>query len=235
MSKTAAAGGGTRGGSPLAPRLFGFPPAGALGADAAECGAAPCAGVGAEPSPEPRYLILGSFPSAQSLERREYYGNQRNHFWSIVAACLGKLEPKAYGGKLALLREARIALWDVYAACERPGSLDKDIAAGAPNPLSEFISRHPDIEAIGLNGGTAAAAFAAGLRGIGWPNSGHLVKELIPRLARAGDTALWRPSFDPSRELRIARLPSTSPVPTAVYRTAADKLPLWRRFFTIQM
>jgi TDG/mug DNA glycosylase family protein len=224
MSRSATAVEGFIGDSPTPPRLFGFPPAGALGAQA-----------GAEPSPEPRYLILGSFPSAQSLERREYYGNPRNHFWRVVAICFGKPEPQAYGDKLALLREVRIALWDVYAACERPGSLDKDISAGAPNPLGEFIARHPEIETIGFNGGKAAEAFAAGIRNAGWLNSGRLGEAQIPRLDRTGDTALWRPGFDPSRELRIARLPSTSPVPTAGFRTAEDKLPIWKRFFTIQM
>lgn len=225
MSRTAEAGGGSRGASPPSPRLFGFQPAGALGAAAAECGAAPGTGSGDELTPEPRYLILGSFPSAQSLERREYYGNPRNHFWRIVAICFGKPEPRSYGDKLALLREGRIALWDVYAACERLGSLDKDIAAGAPNPIAAFIRLHTSIEAVGLNGGTAAAAFLAGISG-GVP---------LPRLARAGDSASWAPSFDPAWTIRVARLPSTSPVPTAGFRTAEDKLPLWKRFFTIHL
>ncbi len=208
-----------------APRLVGFPPAGALGTDAAEWGAAHGVETGAEPSPEPRFLILGSFPSAQSLERREYYGNPRNHFWRIVARCLGRPEPGAYGEKLALLREGRIALWDAYAACERQGSLDKDIVAGAPNPVVRFIALHPSIEAVGLNGGAAAAAFLAGLSG-GIP---------LPRLAYSGDSALWTPGFDQARTMRVARLPSTSPVPTAGFKSAEDKFPLWKRFFTIQM
>ncbi len=221
------AGGGDSCEGGATPRLSGFPPAGALGADAAEWGAEPGAEACAEPSPEPRFLILGSFPSAQSLERREYYGNPRNHFWRIVAFCLGRAEPRAYGDKLALLREGRIALWDAYAACERLGSLDKDIAAGAPNPIAAFVELHTSIEAVGLNGGTAAAAFLAGFPG-GIPLP-------LPRLARSGDSALWTPGFDPARTMRVARLPSTSPVPTAGFKTAEDKYPLWKRFFTIQM
>lgn len=211
-----AGGEGSREGA-ASPRLMGFPPAGALGAGAEEWGA--------DPSPEPRFLILGSFPSAQSLERREYYGNPRNHFWGIVASCLGRPEPADYGDKLALLREGRVALWDVYAACERRGSLDKNISAGAPNPVARFVAAHPGILAIGLNGGAAATAFLAGLsRDVS-----------IQRLARSGDSSPWTPSFDPARTIRVARLPSTSPVPTAGFRSAADKFPLWKRFFTIQM
>lgn len=222
MSKS---GGGRACDGGAAPRLSGFPPAGALGADAAEWGAAQGDEAGADHSPEPRFLILGSFPSAQSLERREYYGNPRNHFWRVAAFCLGRAEPRAYGEKLALLREGRIALWDAYAACERHGSLDKDIAAGTPNPIVRFIALHPTIEAVGLNGGAAAAAFLAGIPG-GVP---------LPRLARSGDSARWTPGFDQARTMRVARLPSTSPIPTAGFKTAEDKFPLWKRFFTIQM
>src|SRR4029453_13419391 len=31
-----------------------------------------------------RVLVLGSFPSKQSLEKQEYYGNRQNHFWQIM-------------------------------------------------------------------------------------------------------------------------------------------------------
>ena len=34
----------------------------------------------------PEVIILGSFPSRQSLLKNEYYGNPRNHFWQIIEA-----------------------------------------------------------------------------------------------------------------------------------------------------
>jgi hypothetical protein len=34
----------------------------------------------------PDVLILSSFPSRQSLEKKEYYGNPMNHFWHILEA-----------------------------------------------------------------------------------------------------------------------------------------------------
>ena len=34
--------------------------------------------------PDPRILVLGSFPSALSLEKVEYYANPRNQFFAII-------------------------------------------------------------------------------------------------------------------------------------------------------
>jgi len=41
-------------------------------------------------STQSRVLILGSFPSAISLEKGQYYGNGKNHFWDIMGLLLGE-------------------------------------------------------------------------------------------------------------------------------------------------
>lgn len=187
--------------------LSGFPPAGAVGG-----------GIG------PRFLVLGSFPSVRSLEKREYYGNPRNHFWTMVAASLGLPEPREYSQKIEMLEKGRIVIWDVFASCERKGSLDKAIIHAIPNPIVAFLSRNPSIVAIGANGGTASAALAAEL--------GLRAKQ---RLAKTGDRFLWSFPLADERGVTLFRLPSTSPVPSADYRTAADKVALWKEFFTIRM
>jgi hypoxanthine-DNA glycosylase len=55
-----------------------------------------------------RVLILGSFPSAQSLATRQYYANPRNAFWPITSELFG-FEPSApYERRLAALQSHRL-------------------------------------------------------------------------------------------------------------------------------
>lgn len=35
-----------------------------------------------------KVLIVGSMPGRQSLEKQQYYGNPRNHFWPIIGEIL---------------------------------------------------------------------------------------------------------------------------------------------------
>ncbi len=35
-----------------------------------------------------KILILGTMPGIQSLEKHEYYGNERNAFWKIIFSLL---------------------------------------------------------------------------------------------------------------------------------------------------
>ncbi len=84
-------------------------------------------------SPSARVLVLGSLPGRLSLERGEYYANPQNAFWKIIAARTLDLPPD-YAGRVAVLIEQHIALWDVLAAATRSGSLDAAIRKDAiPN------------------------------------------------------------------------------------------------------
>ena len=71
-------------------------------------------------------LVLGSFPGAASLAQ-QYYGHPQNHFWRILQspapAPLPPAGPQHYAQRCAWLLERRLGLWDVYASCEREGSL----------------------------------------------------------------------------------------------------------------
>ncbi|MEI6874399.1 MAG: DNA-deoxyinosine glycosylase [Spirochaetota bacterium] len=174
-----------------------------------------------------KVLILGSFPSRKSLGAGEYYGHPRNHFWPILAEIARENgvgapgAPRDWDGKVLLLDRLGVALWDLVASCERPGSLDADISGEILNPVADFVSRHPSIERVGLNGAAAAAFF-----------SRHFAPETGLGSAAIGQVLPWilRTTGGLERRILLARLPSTSPIPTSRFRTTSDRLPWWSGF-----
>jgi hypoxanthine-DNA glycosylase len=126
-------------------------------------------------------LILGSFPSAQSLAVRQYYANPRNAFWRITGELFG-FEPDApYDARLAALQARGLALWDVLHACRRRGSADSAIEPKSlvVNDFAGLFAEHPAISRVYFNGAKAAGLFG-----------------------RLADAPEW---------IRYQRLPSTSP------------------------
>lgn len=105
-----------------------------------------------------RTLILGSFPSAQSLVAGKYYANPRNAFWSITGELFGFVATAPYDRRLAELQSHGIALWDVLHACRRSGSADSaiDPTSLVVNDFSEFFADYPAITAVYFNGAKAA-------------------------------------------------------------------------------
>lgn len=145
-----------------------------------------------------RVLILGSMPGQASLDAQEYYAYKQNAFWRIMGDLIGAGPALPYGQRLARLKSAGIALWDVMAACERKGSLDADIVAGSiqPNDFAGFFAEHPAISHVFFNGAAAETSFR---------------RLVLPGLADRG--------------LHLLRLPSTSPAHAA--SAYADKLAAW--------
>ena len=102
-----------------------------------------------------RVLILGSMPGAESLRQRQYYAFRHNAFWRIMGELYGFSVDTPYPERLAILKAHRIALWDVLAECERPGSLDSSIRAPRPNDIRRLAKKLPRLEKILCNGGAA--------------------------------------------------------------------------------
>ena len=112
-----------------------------------------------------RLLLLGSFPGVASLQAQAYYGHPRNQFWRLVDESLGlPLAAADYPLRLALLRDARVGLWDVIAQTRRSGSLDSQIRDPLSSDLVGLTLRLPELQTIAFNGGTAARL---GLRQLG--------------------------------------------------------------------
>ena len=148
----------------------------------------------------PRVLLLGSLPGALSLAKQQYYAQPRNAFWSIMSALCGAGPDAEYEYRIARLAAAGIALWDVLAAAERPGSLDSAIVESSvrTNNFDGFFRTHASIGAVFFNGKKAAQLFE---------------KRVLPGLDGVSDT------------LVRATLPSTSPAFASM--TVARKQEIW--------
>ena len=108
-------------------------------------------------SPQARLLILGSFPSRASLAAGQYYGHPRNQFWPLLSELWNQdLRAMPYEQRLDVVRQRGLAIWDVYAACEREGSLDSVIRAAEPNDLLGLAARMPGLRAVAHNGRESA-------------------------------------------------------------------------------
>ena len=104
-----------------------------------------------------RLLILGSFPGVASLAAQQYYGHPQNHFWKILQAVwpFFPMETGAgsYQARSDWLLSRQLGVWDVYAACEREGSLDSRIRNPEVNDFAQILQQCPALEAVAHNGG----------------------------------------------------------------------------------
>jgi hypoxanthine-DNA glycosylase len=151
--------------------------------------------------PSARILILGSMPSAASLEAGEYYAHPRNQFWRIAGAICGFGPQTPYARRKAALAAAGIALWDVVGSCVRQGSLDTAIDDDTivVNDFAAFLATHGQIGRVCFNGRKAESAWR---------------RHVQPRLP-------------PARKLDCRLLPSTSPAHAGM--SYLRKLQIWRR------
>lgn len=106
-----------------------------------------------------RLLVLGSFPGAASLTAGQYYAHPRNQFWPLMAALWQQpLTDWPYARRAAWVAGQGLAIWDVYARCRRPGSLDADIHDAELNDLAGLVATLPALALIVHNGGESARA-----------------------------------------------------------------------------
>ncbi|RGE46831.1 DNA-deoxyinosine glycosylase [Comamonas testosteroni] len=103
-----------------------------------------------------RALVLGSFPGAKSLQLQQYYAHPQNKFWPLLQALWPQhSQPprEDYAGRCEWLLQRGLGLWDVYASCEREGSLDSAIRAAEVNDFASLRQRCPQLRLALHNGG----------------------------------------------------------------------------------
>jgi hypoxanthine-DNA glycosylase len=152
-----------------------------------------------------RVLLLGSLPGEESLARRQYYANPRNHFWRLIGAVAGvDLVPLPYEHRLEALLAAGIGLWDTVGSATRRGSLDGAIRLDSANDLAALAASLPELRAVGFNGGKSAA--------IGLPQlAGRPDLALVP--LPSSSPAYTRP-FEEKLEAWMKLAPYLSPPPS---------------------
>lgn len=144
-------------------------------------------------SPRTRLLVLGSFPSVASLQAGQYYAHPRNQFWPLLADLFGQpLADWPYARRLAFVRERGLGIWDVYARCRRPGSLDADIRDAVPNDLPALVAGLPLLRVIAHNGGESARAM-------------RVTRDLGPAVLRLPSTSPANASWSFERKLSAWR------------------------------
>ncbi len=146
-------------------------------------------------------LILGSMPGVKSIQAHHYYAHPRNCFWYIIENLFSSKADLGYPGRIELLRENRIALWDVLKQCARKGSLDSAISVSSieTQDFNTFYSVTPNIKIVFFNGAAAEKEY---------------VKRVKPLLSQ------------PYRNIVYHRLPSTSPAMASMNRK--QKLNQWK-------
>jgi TDG/mug DNA glycosylase family protein len=151
--------------------------------------------------PDAEILILGSLPGRKSLEMQQYYAHPQNAFWKLIARIHGTEVSLPYKQRVEILTANRIALWDVLAAAERPGSLDSSIVqrSARANDFAAFYRTHPRIGRVYFNGRKA--------------------EELYRRFVLPGLSAEFA-------DIRYVSMPSTSPAHAGM--AFAEKLVRWK-------
>ncbi len=103
-------------------------------------------------------MILGSFPSIDSFKEDFYYGHKRNQFWKILSDIFN-YPINNRDQKIWLLKESKIALWDMVSTCSRDNSLDSSLEEIEVNNIAEFLEENPSIEKVVFTGRLAEKLF----------------------------------------------------------------------------
>ena len=93
-------------------------------------------------------MILGSF----------YYTHPHNQFWKILST-VTNYPINNQDQKIWLLKESKIALWDMIASCNRDNLIDDSLEEIEVNDIASFLENNPTITKIAFTGRLAEKLF----------------------------------------------------------------------------
>jgi len=145
-------------------------------------------------------------PGGESLRLQQYYAHPRNAFWYIITQLLNSDDDINYEQKIALLKKADIAVWDVLMSCKREGSLDTAIRNDSIviNDFAAFYATHPQIKALYFNGAKAEQEYKKRVSPTLAPHLQHMPSYRLPssspamaRLTKEEKLKHWSIILDP--------------------------------------
>lgn len=104
-------------------------------------------------------LLLGTLPGNKSLQQNFYYADPRNYFWKFFSKYSGHAKPHNMNEISKILKESKVALWDMYDSGIRQNkqgkktSNDLDIQQEIWNDIPALLTDYPNIKRVGIMGG----------------------------------------------------------------------------------
>lgn len=109
-------------------------------------------------SDKSKILILGSFPSVKSREKKFYYSHPQNRFWKLIANIFNEEIPNTIEEKINLILNNNLAIWDSIKSCEITGSMDSSIQNVKCGNINSLIAE-TGIKKVIFNGNKAAEVY----------------------------------------------------------------------------
>lgn len=103
-------------------------------------------------------LLLGTLPGDKSLQQNFYYADNKNYFWKFFNKYTGHQKPCNMDEVSKILKETKIALWDMYDSGIRQNkqgkktSNDSDIRQAIWNDIPALLANYPNIKRVGIMG-----------------------------------------------------------------------------------
>ncbi len=136
-----------------------------------------------------KVLILGTFPSIESVKQKMYYGHRQNVFWKMIGEFIGRdLTKLAFRERPKHLLAKGIGVWDVVSSCSRKTSADSNLKNEKYIDFKKLKKDYPELKLIIFNSRFMQA------------NKGR--REIVDELHKIGFEYAFAPSTSPAYPMK---------------------------------